>query len=68
MNARKNRENTKRKCINGINNDDMMAEITRELTTATITSEITSEQVLAWIRRMEAQRAHNVLTEATKVT
>ena len=45
----------------------MMTEIIREFTAIKKkTIEITSEQVLTWTRRAEAQRAHKVLLEVTK--
>ena len=44
--------------INDIN-DDMMAETIGDLTTVKKTNEVTSQQVLAWTRRVEAQRARN---------
>ena len=39
----------------------MMTEITIELTTITKTSDITSEQVLNWARRVELKRAQKVV-------
>ena len=44
----------------------MMAKIILELTTVEKASEITSEQVLAWARKVEVLGGHKVLMEATK--
>ena len=38
----------KEQFINGINDDDLMMKITRELTVIKKTNEITSKQVLSW--------------------
>ena len=38
----------KEQFINGINDEDMMTEIIRELTKIQKTNEVTSEQVLCW--------------------
>ena len=43
--------------INGINNDDMITEIIRELPAVEKYSGISRRQILAWTRRIEAQRA-----------
>ena len=40
--------------INGMNDDDMMTEIIRELTTIKKTNEITSDQVLCWAKGVKA--------------
>ena len=40
--------------INGINDDDIMTEIRRQLTAIKKTNEITNKQLLAWARRVEA--------------
>ena len=42
--------------INGINDNDMGIEKIGELTTFKKTNEVTSEHVLAWARRVVAQR------------
>ena len=52
-----------KKCID---DDNIMTEIIRELTTIEKTNEITSEQILAWTRRVEAQRAQKVLIAVIK--
>ena len=44
----------------------MMTEIRRELTAIKKTNEITSKEVLAWVRRVEAQTAQKALIETTK--
>ena len=44
----------------------MMAEIIRELIAIQKTNEITSEQVLVWLKRVQAQRAQKALTETIK--
>ena len=57
----------KRTILNGINDDDdMITEIIRELTTFKKISEVTSKQVLAWARRVEAQRVWKAIIKATK--
>ena len=43
----------------------MMAEIIREMTAIKIINGITSEQVSAWARRVEAQRTHKALIKGT---
>ena len=48
---------------NGINNDDMMTEIIRELTAPKKTTEVTSELVLCWDRKVEAQRAQKAILD-----
>ena len=44
----------------------MMTEIIEELTTVEKTSDITSKQALAWVRRVKALRVQKLLIEATK--
>ena len=44
----------KKKFINGINDDDMVTDIIRELTSITKTNEITSEQVPCLAKRIES--------------
>ena len=46
----------KEQFINGINDGDMMTKIIGELTTIKKTNGITSEQVLHWAERLEAER------------
>ena len=53
----------RRQFINGIIDDDMMTKIRRELRTI---KKIISEEILACASKMEAERAHKVLLEATK--
>ena len=52
--------------INGINDDGMMTEIVRELTTRKMTSEITSELVLCSARTVETQRAQITILDVTR--
>ena len=47
----------KEQFINGLNVETIIAEIIKELTTLSDTSEVASEQVLMWAQRVEAQRA-----------
>ena len=49
----------KEQFINGLNDDGMIVEIIKELTSINDTRPVTSEQVLAWARRVEAERAQN---------
>ena len=51
--------------INGINND-MMTEIIRELTKVKKISEITSKQVLIWVRGVKVQKAQKSIHESAK--
>ena len=44
-----------------------MTENVCDLTTVKKTSAITSHQVLAWARRVKAQRAQKLFIEATKI-
>ena len=45
-----------------LNDNDMLAEIIRELTKAEESTAVTSEQVLVWAERTEAQRAQSTIT------
>ena len=58
----------KEQFMHGINDTDMLGEIIRELTKIQENTEITSENMLCWAKRVEAQRAQsaimNSLTEA----
>ena len=58
----------KEQFIHGQNDTDMLGEIIRELTKIHENTEITSENLLCWAKRVEAQRAQsaimNSLTEA----
>ena len=47
----------KEQFMHGLNNDDMMMEIIKELTKTEETVNMTTEQILAWARRVEAQSA-----------
>ena len=47
--------------MNGINDEMMTTEITKELTTMKATTEITSKQVLSWEKRVGAQGAQKVM-------
>ena len=47
----------KEQFIHRLKNIDMLGEIIRELTKVKVGSGITSENVLAWIKRVEVQRA-----------
>ena len=51
--------------INGIVDEEIMTEVSRELTAVKENSKVMSEQVLCWARRVEVQ---NALSEATKET
>ena len=57
----------KEQFIHSLNDTDMLGEIIRELTKIHEITEITSENVLCWAKRVEAQRAQyaimNSLTE-----
>ena len=44
----------------------MMTKVIRELTAMKTTSEITSEQVLCWAKRIEAQRVQKAMLETKK--
>ena len=52
----KNKEETSKQYIDGINDDDM-AKIIREPSTMKKTNEVTNVQVLSWARTVEVQRA-----------
>ena len=47
----------KEQFIHRLNDSDMLAEITRELAKLDESTHATSEQVLGWAKRIEAQRA-----------
>ena len=51
----------KEQFINGINDDDEITDIMRELTTIKKANESTSEQVLPWAGRVEVQRAQKTI-------
>ena len=48
--------------IHGLNDNDMLAEIIRELTKANKSTAVASEQVPVWAKRVEAQRAQSTIT------
>ena len=48
----------KEKFMNGLNEDGIVVEIIHELTSISDKSSVASEQVMAWVRRVEARRAH----------
>ena len=52
--------------INGISNENMMTIIIWKLTAANKTSEIASEQLLAWTRKMKVQTTEKAIMELTK--
>ena len=58
----------KEKFIHGLNDKSMLDKIIKELTTTNSDGEITSEGILAWAKRVEAQRAQaavlNTITES----
>ena len=47
----------KEQFVHGLNDNDKLTVIIRELTKAEESTHITSEQVLGWAKRVEAQRA-----------
>ena len=51
----------KEKFIHELNDNDMLAEITRELTKAEESTAVSSEKVLVWAKRVEAQRAQSTI-------
>ena len=57
----------KEQFIHGLNDTEMLEEIIKELTKIHENEEITSEDVLSWVKRVKVQRAQstimNILTE-----
>ena len=51
---------------NSVNNNEMMTELIQELAMVMKTNEITSEQLLALVRRVKVQRTQRLLMEDTK--
>ena len=51
---------------NGLDDETIIVEIIKELTTLKDTSEASSEQVLMWIQKEEAQRAQNEVLDNIK--
>ena len=47
----------KEQIINSLDDENMVEEIIRELKALKDTSEVSSEQILLWIQRVETQRA-----------
>ena len=58
----------KEQFVNGLNDDVMMVEIIFELTSMLDTSSVTSKQVFAWTRRVEAQRMQAAMPDSLKET
>ena len=56
----------KEKFINDINYQAMMAKIIKELTAIKDSSEITSEKVLSWVKRIAAQRSKKAMLDSPK--
>ena len=56
----------KEQFINSLNDNGMMVEIIRELTSVVDTSSVTSAQVLAWARIVEAQMTQTALLKSLK--
>ena len=54
----------KEQFIHGLNNNDMLGEIIKELTKIHKNREITSENVLFWDKRVEAQRAQSAIMDS----
>ena len=55
VNTKKETVGQKSKSNNGINEDGLMTEIIRPLNVIKKTNEITTEQVLRWVKRAKAQ-------------
>ena len=51
----------KEQFIHGLNDNDMIMEIIEELTKTEIYENVTSEQILVWARRVEAQKAQSAI-------
>ena len=49
-----------------MNDESITAEIIKEMMVLKDTSEVSSEQVLAWAKRVEAQRSQNAVLENTR--
>ena len=53
--------------MHGLNDSDMLAEIIRELTKTVERTAVINEQVLIWVKRVEAQRAQStIITSLSK--
>ena len=58
----------KEQFIHGLNDNDMLAEIIRELTKAMESAAVTSEQVIIWAKRVEAQRPQSAMITSKSET
>ena len=58
----------KEQFVHGFSDNDMLAEIIRELTKARESADITSEQVLGWKKRVEAKRAQSAIMDSLTKT
>ena len=58
----------KEQFIHGLNDRCMLEEIIKELTAANDNEQITSEGVLAWAKRVEAQRTQAAVLSTTTET
>ena len=58
----------KEQFIHGLNDNEMISEITRELTKKEENKILTSHQVLAWAKRTEAQRAQSAIINSLSKT
>ena len=58
----------KEQFIHGLNDKTMLDEVVRQLTTKNINEQMTSEDVLIWAKRIEAQRMQvAILSDITKL-
>ena len=58
----------KKQFIHGLNDNVMVAQIIWKLTKTKESADITSEQVLGWAKRVEAQRAQSAITDSLTKT
>ena len=49
--------------INGMNDEAITAKIIKKLTALKHTSEVTNEQVLVWVQRVEVQKAQKAVLD-----
>ena len=57
----------KEQFIHGLNNKTMLDEVIKDLTTKYINEQMTSEDMLIWAKRVEAQRAQTaILSDITE--
>ena len=54
----------KEQFVHWLNDNDIFEEIIRKLTKAKESAEITSEQVLGWVKRVGAQRAQSAIMDS----